>query len=147
MTDERYKQIMSDLGMPNSSSLLAALQQVANETAQTVRKQVATECAKICEDMKPPNVWLRTESSLTRSQLLIARLRSKSGLGLMPGLKMTEEQYCLQMLVELRESYARYAKPYLDRLIAIECMKSPSVTLIFHPDYSDAIQDTEGVKE
>lgn len=34
MTDERYKQIMSDLGMPNSRSLLMALQQVANEVAQ-----------------------------------------------------------------------------------------------------------------
>ena len=28
MTDERYKKIMSDLGMPNSRSLLSALQQV-----------------------------------------------------------------------------------------------------------------------
>jgi hypothetical protein len=32
--DERYKKIMSDLGMPNSQSLLVALQQVANEAAQ-----------------------------------------------------------------------------------------------------------------
>lgn len=31
MTDERYKQIMIDLGMPNSTSLLLALEQVANE--------------------------------------------------------------------------------------------------------------------
>ena len=34
MTDERYKQIMTDLGMPNSRSLLVALQQVANEAVQ-----------------------------------------------------------------------------------------------------------------
>lgn len=34
MNDERYKQIMADLGMPDSRSLLAALQQVANEVAQ-----------------------------------------------------------------------------------------------------------------
>ena len=34
MTDERYKKIMADLGMPNSRSLLSALQQVANEVAQ-----------------------------------------------------------------------------------------------------------------
>lgn len=34
MTDERYKKIMSDLGMPNSRSLLSALQHVANEVAQ-----------------------------------------------------------------------------------------------------------------
>ena len=37
MTDERYKKIMADLGMPNSRSLLQALQQVANEAAQEVR--------------------------------------------------------------------------------------------------------------
>jgi len=34
MTDERYKKIMADIGMPNSRSLLSALQQVANEVAQ-----------------------------------------------------------------------------------------------------------------
>jgi hypothetical protein len=31
MKDERYKKIMTDLGMPDSCSLLVALQQVANE--------------------------------------------------------------------------------------------------------------------
>lgn len=34
MTDERYQKIMAELGMPNSRSLLQALQQVANEVAQ-----------------------------------------------------------------------------------------------------------------
>ena len=33
MKDERYKEIMEGLGMPNSRSLLFALEQVANETA------------------------------------------------------------------------------------------------------------------
>jgi len=37
MTDERYKAIMANLGMPNSRSLLLALQQVANEVAQAER--------------------------------------------------------------------------------------------------------------
>lgn len=37
MTDERYQQIMTNLGMPNSRSLLQALQQVANEVAQEER--------------------------------------------------------------------------------------------------------------
>ena len=32
MTDERYRKIMADFGMPNSRSLLAALQQVAQES-------------------------------------------------------------------------------------------------------------------
>ncbi len=34
ITDDRYKQIMAGLGMPNSQSLLCALQQVANEVGQ-----------------------------------------------------------------------------------------------------------------
>lgn len=34
MNDERYKQLMDRVGMPNSRSLLLALQQVANEVAQ-----------------------------------------------------------------------------------------------------------------
>lgn len=39
MKDERYKQIMEDLGMPHSRSLLQALQQVANEVEQEIRAQ------------------------------------------------------------------------------------------------------------
>ena len=34
MMDARYKQIMTDLGMPESQSLLSALRQVANEVGQ-----------------------------------------------------------------------------------------------------------------
>jgi DNA polymerase III gamma/tau subunit len=34
MNDRRYQEIMENLGMPNSNSLLAALKQVANEVAQ-----------------------------------------------------------------------------------------------------------------
>lgn len=36
MKDERYKELMEQVGMPNSASLLIALQQVANEVAQEV---------------------------------------------------------------------------------------------------------------
>lgn len=39
ITDERYKQIMSDLGAANSQGLLTALKQVANEVAQQVRAE------------------------------------------------------------------------------------------------------------
>jgi len=38
MKDSRYKEIMDGLGMPNSRSLLSALQQVENEVAQEVHK-------------------------------------------------------------------------------------------------------------
>jgi len=40
MTDERYKQIMAEIGMPDSHSLLTALKQVANEVAQSERERL-----------------------------------------------------------------------------------------------------------
>ena len=43
MTDERCKQIMEQLGMPNSRSLMQALFQVANETEQEVRKKLTSD--------------------------------------------------------------------------------------------------------
>jgi len=46
MTDERYKEIMEDLGMPNSRSLLLALKQVANETAQEILQQQRIDTVK-----------------------------------------------------------------------------------------------------
>ena len=43
---------------------------------------------------------------------------------------MDEEQYCYQALAELRKSYERGAKPYIDRLVAINSMRpAPSITL------------------
>ena len=47
MNDDRYKEIMEGLGMPNSRSLLMALQQVANEVAQEYTSKFAqTETLK-----------------------------------------------------------------------------------------------------
>lgn len=43
MTDDRYKQVMNDLGMPNSQSLLSALQQVANEAGQEAMRNEREE--------------------------------------------------------------------------------------------------------
>lgn len=43
---------------------------------------------------------------------------------------MDEEQYCFQMLAELRKSYERDAQPYIDRLVAIRSMRTvPSISL------------------
>ena len=43
---------------------------------------------------------------------------------------MYEEQYCYQALAELRKSYERDAKPYIDRLVAITNMRpAPSIML------------------
>ena len=39
-TDERCKELMEQVGMPNSISLMIALQQVANEVEQKVRKEI-----------------------------------------------------------------------------------------------------------
>jgi hypothetical protein len=51
MTDERYQKIMSDLGMPNSRSLLQALQQVANEVAQQARAAERDKITRLTEWM------------------------------------------------------------------------------------------------
>ena len=43
---------------------------------------------------------------------------------------MTEEQWCYQRLAELRELYERDARPYIDKLVAIESMRTaPRITL------------------
>lgn len=73
MTDERYKQIMADLGMPNSHSLLQALKQVANETAQEQQRLLA-ERAKSEE----PKMFLPVKvDTLVMTEL--AELRAKAG--------------------------------------------------------------------
>jgi hypothetical protein len=46
LTDERYKQLMESVGMPNSRSMLQALQQCAMEAALAERE----ECAKLCDN-------------------------------------------------------------------------------------------------
>lgn len=50
MTDERYKKVMADLGMPNSRSLLVALQHVANEAGQECAAAEREACAKVLDD-------------------------------------------------------------------------------------------------
>ena len=83
MTDDRYKQIMADLGMPNSRSLLQALQQVANEIAQeqqaTVRRLIAEAverereaCAALC-DLHSRLTW--NDDRKAQSRLLAAEIR------------------------------------------------------------------------
>ena len=43
MNDARYKKLMEQVGLPDSQSLLGALQQVANEVEQEVRATLATQ--------------------------------------------------------------------------------------------------------
>ena len=50
MKDSRYKEIMEELGMPNSRSLLLALQQVANEVAQEVHSEYKKNNKKLKRD-------------------------------------------------------------------------------------------------
>ena len=47
MSDERYKAIMEQFGMPNSRSLLQALQQVANEVTQELRADHLAAMSKL----------------------------------------------------------------------------------------------------
>ena len=54
---------------------------------------------------------------------------------------MTEEQYCRQRIAILQESYRKAIKPYVDRLVEIECMK-PQAPIIF-----DAADLPESVRE
>ena len=49
------------------------------------------------------------------------------GLGpVVPEREDAEERYCYQMLAELRKSYERDAKPYIDRLVALKSMQTPA---------------------
>lgn len=57
MTDERYKKIMADLGMPNSQSLLVALKQVANEAGQECVEEEREACARLCESLYGPRYY------------------------------------------------------------------------------------------
>ena len=47
MTDERCKQLMEQVGMPNSRSLMVALFQVANETEQMTRAPLLASIAEL----------------------------------------------------------------------------------------------------
>ena len=49
MTDERCKQLMEQVGMPDSISLMFALKQVANETELECRKIFKDELQKLQE--------------------------------------------------------------------------------------------------
>ena len=49
MTDERYRKIMADIGLPNSHSLLSALKQVANEVGLERALTEREACAIVAE--------------------------------------------------------------------------------------------------
>lgn len=56
MTEERCKQIMEQLGMPNSKSLMIALFQVANETEQEVKKKLTSDNSDYTASPKLPSL-------------------------------------------------------------------------------------------
>lgn len=43
MDDKRYKEIMAQVGLPDSPALLVALQQVANEIVQEILRHIAEQ--------------------------------------------------------------------------------------------------------
>ena len=52
MTKKRYTEIMTELGNPNSKSLLAALQQVAVEVERETREEVLDGIDKVIANFK-----------------------------------------------------------------------------------------------
>jgi|LGOV01.1.fsa_nt_gb antitoxin component of RelBE/YafQ-DinJ toxin-antitoxin module len=60
MNDERYKDIMNQLGMPNSQSLQTALRQVANEVGQELKKE-NTELRAQLEEQKEDTLLYKTQ--------------------------------------------------------------------------------------
>lgn len=48
---------------------------------------------------------------------------------------MTEEEYCHEMLTQLRKSYERDAQPYVDRLAAIKALETPVMTVTLAQAY------------
>jgi erythromycin esterase-like protein len=62
LTDERYKQLMAQVGMPDSRSLLQALKQAAMESAIKERE----ECARLIEPSNPQHDW--TEYAATKAE-------------------------------------------------------------------------------
>ena len=54
MTNERYKELMVQVGLPNSRSLLLALQQCAMESALDERNKLMTEYNRLYADGKTP---------------------------------------------------------------------------------------------
>ena len=61
LTDERYKQLMEDVGMPNSRSLLQALKQAVMEATLVEREA----CAKLIYPTNPESDW--TEYAHTKA--------------------------------------------------------------------------------
>lgn len=71
MKDERYKQLMNDVGLPNSRSLLQALKQCAMESALEEREA----CAALIMPSNPESDW--TEFASTRADCA-RRIRERS---------------------------------------------------------------------
>lgn len=64
MTDERYKELMAQTPMPNSRSVLLALQQVANEVAQECSHKSDELITARVKELKEENEWLKSELQL-----------------------------------------------------------------------------------
>ena len=54
MNDERYKELMAKVGLPNSRSLLQALQQCAMESALDERNKLMTKYNQLYTNNKTP---------------------------------------------------------------------------------------------
>ena len=78
MTDERCKQLMEQVGYPNSISLKEALFQVANETEQEVRASLSAPVAPVAGgaiiDSKDPCDYCKAESKYCSDDCAVAKI-------------------------------------------------------------------------
>ncbi len=66
LTEKRCKELMVQAGMPNSTSLMLALYQLANETAQEEIKRCITQCCVV------KDVYLKSDMPANECALLLA---------------------------------------------------------------------------
>ena len=69
MTDQRYRELMERIGMPNSRSLLNILRTVANEVAQEVIATEREACAVECENIEKELVSPKECATILRARL------------------------------------------------------------------------------
>jgi len=75
LTDKRLQQLMESVGLPNSTSLKEALEQVANEVEQQVRKKHRTPARRYMNDNAFRALVRQMESIIHRGQFTPSEVR------------------------------------------------------------------------
>ena len=75
VTDDRYKQLMEQVGLPNSMSLLQAFKQLENEVVQQMKKDIMAGIREDCKDQFVETMGY--SKRLSRCKALIEELLSQ----------------------------------------------------------------------